>query len=618
MGLMLESLSEALCQRGGPHFGSPDKSPALRLESIEAAGKESVPFTTGILVGIGETRQDRIASLLAIRDLHDRYGHIQELIIQNFKAKPNTPMAGYPEPSLAEQAWSIAAARLVFGPSMSIQAPPNLRPGKLAQLLHAGANDLGGVSPVTVDHVNPEMPWPHLKMLSLEVERTGRILRERFAICPPFAAQPETWLDVGLVQRIRNDADASGLPRRESWFAGGPGSTPANPADQVIRRGPGQPSLPVRRVLEHLQKGREPDESDVTVLFSAFGPDEDAVIQAADRLREELIGNAVTYVVNRNINYTNICQFHCGFCAFAKGSPRGSRDPAYLINLDEVAARAEAAWRRGATEVCLQGGIHPSFTGKTYLEILGAVKSAVPEIHVHAFSPLEVLHGAQSLGWSLERYLRVLAKSGLATIPGTAAEILDDEVRRVICPDKLTTAEWLDVVETAHTVGLPSTCTIMFGHVERPQNWASHLLRLRALQQRTGGFTEFVPLPYVHMEAPLWRRGQSRRGPTYREARLMHAVSRLVFGKLLPNIQVSWVKLGSERAADCLQAGANDLGGILMDESITRAAGGKHGQEFNETGMISLARSVGRVPRQRDTLYRDLEPVLGKLARKST
>jgi FO synthase len=596
--------------RTSPWFTDKQPPPGWRRSSRRAGSRSSPPN----LIGIGETRAERIESLLAIRDLHDRYGHIQEVIIQNFKAKPGTPMADSPEPSLDEQVWTLAVARLLFGPGMSIQAPPNLRPGKVASLLRAGANDLGGVSPLTPDHVNPEMPWPHLRRLSSEVERSGKVLRERFAVCPAFVVQADAWLAPGIARRVREDADASGLPRGENWFAGGPGSIPPRPAARMRGGAAPQASLPVRRALGVLLAGREPAESDITTLLSAFGPDEAAVVQAADERREELAGNVMTYVVNRNINYTNICQYRCGFCAFAKGSSKGSRDPAYLIDPDEVAHRAEVAWRRGATEVCLQGGIHPSFTGRTYLDILSAVKSAVPDMHIHAFSPLEVTHGAQTLGMSLEDFLRALRKAGLGTIPGTAAEILDDEVREVICPDKLTTAEWLRVVGTAHRVGIRSTATIMFGHVDRLHHWARHLLRLRALQLETGGITEFVPLPYVHMESPLWRRGQGRRGPSYREARLMHSVSRLVFGNLLPNIQVSWVKLGAERALDCLQAGANDLGGILMDESITRAAGGQHGQEFNEARMIGLARSIGRVPRQRDTLYRTVQAAPANLS----
>jgi len=603
MGLMLETVSERLSERGGPHFGSPDKVPAARLATLEAAGRAQVPFTTGILVGIGETRAERIEALLAIRDSHERHGHIQEVIIQNFRAKPGTAMAGSVEPSLDEQLWTIAAARLVLGAGMSIQAPPNLRPDGLLALLQAGVNDWGGVSPVTRDHVNPEAPWPELAYLSAQTERAGKVLRERFPVGPAQAREPGRWLAPEIAQRVRADANGMGLPSSGIWFAGQDGSSPARPAAQVLGQRSPRPSAAVARGLAALGRGESVSEAGIETLFQAQGADEAAVLAAADAARRELAGETVTFVMNCNINYTNICRYHCSFCAFAKGSSRGPRDPAYLMDPEDIAQRAEEAWLRGATEVCLQGGIHPGFDGDTYLDILAAVKAAVPDIHVHAFSPLEIAHGARSLGMSLDAYLRRLAQAGLGTIPGTAAEILDDEVRRVICPDKLNTAEWLEVLRTAHLQGIRSTATIMFGHVDTPHHWARHLLRLRALQLETRGITEFVPLPFVHMEAPMWRRRQSRRGPSYREARLMHAVARLVFGAAIPNIQVSWAKLGKERAADCLQAGANDLGGVLMHESITRAAGGEHGQLLDAAQIAELCQAIGRPVAQRTTLY---------------
>ena len=599
MGLMLESASDRLCERGGPHFGSPDKLPARRLATLKAAGELRIPMTTGLLIGIGETRHERIESLLALRALQDTYGHLQELIIQNFRAKPGTRMAAAPEPALEEQLWTIAVARLLFGPGMSIQAPPNLQPEELDQLVRAGINDWGGVSPVTPDHVNPEAPWPHLADLARSTAAAGRDLVERLALGPRYAARPEGWTDGAITPRIRRLSDSRGFARPDPWFAGAGCALPA--ASAPLRSGT---SLRTRALIEQARAGRELSEADIVHLFSVEGRDLDELLIAADRLRRETVGDAVTYVVNRNINYTNICLYHCGFCAFSKG--RGATDlrgPAYNLELDEVARRAVEAAAAGATEVCLQGGIHPSFTGETYLDIVRAVKAAVPGMHVHAFSPLEIQHGARTLSLPLAAYLERLQQAGLSTLPGTAAEILDDEVRAIICPDKLRTEEWLEVIATAHAVGLRTTATIMYGHVEQPVHWARHLRRLRSLQERTGGITEFVPLGYVHMEAPLWRKGRTRSGPTLREALLMHAVSRLVLHPLISNIQTSWVKMGAAGAALCLQAGANDLGGTLMNESITRAAGGVHGQELDAAQLQAVAQRLGRPARQRTTLY---------------
>ena len=599
MGLMLESAANRLCERGGPHFGSPDKLPARRLATLKAAGELRIPMTTGLLIGIGETRPERLESLLALRELHDAHGHLQELIIQNFRAKPGTKMAAAPEPALEEQLWTIAAARLLFGPAMSIQAPPNLQPRELEQLIRAGINDWGGVSPVTPDHVNPEAPWPHLADLSRATAAAGRDLVERLAIGPRYAAQPEAWTDPLIAPRVRRLSDSRGFARPDPWYAGSGCELP--PASLPRRSGT---SLQTRTLIERARAGRELSEAQIVNLFSVEGRDLDEVIGAADRLRRETVGDTVTYVVNRNINYTNICLYHCGFCAFSKG--RGATDlrgPAYNLDLDEVARRTIEAAAAGATEVCLQGGIHPSFTGETYLNIVRAVKAAVPDIHVHAFSPLEIQHGARTLELPLAVYLQRLQEAGLSTLPGTAAEILDDEIRDLICPDKLRTAEWLEVIATAHAVGLRTTATIMYGHVEGPVHWARHLRHLRTLQERTGGITEFVPLGYVHMEAPLWRKGRTRSGPTLREAVLMHAVARLVLHPLIANIQTSWVKMGADGAALCLQAGANDLGGTLMNESITRAAGGVHGQELDAAQLQAVARRIGRPARQRTTLY---------------
>ncbi|MFI5012378.1 MAG: 5-amino-6-(D-ribitylamino)uracil--L-tyrosine 4-hydroxyphenyl transferase CofH [Hyphomicrobiales bacterium] len=607
-GIMLETASDRLSRRGGPHFGSPDKAPSARIATLDAAGRAAVAFTTGILIGIGETRVERIESLLTIRDLHARHGHIQEVIIQNFRAKPGTRMADAAEASLEEQMWTIAVARIIFGPAMNIQTPPNLRPESLAQLISAGINDWGGVSPVTPDHVNPEAPWPHLRDLAEATERAGRVLVERLAIYPGFAAQPERWLAPELRTPTLRLIDGRGRAREDNWAPGGLEPLPA-PAVARLRSQGTKPSPEIERILGRVADGMAPTEAAIAPLFDARGGDFAAVCHAADGLRQSRVGDRVTFIVNRNINYTNICTYGCKFCAFSKGRHNlGHRDKPYDLALDEIASRVGEAWARGATEVCLQGGIRPGYTGETYLAIVGAVKSAAPQIHVHAFSPLEIWHGAQTLGLKLRDYLARLKTAGLASLPGTAAEILDDEVRAILCPDKVTTAEWLEVMEAAHDVGLKSTATIMFGHVDGYRHWARHILRVRELQTRTGGFTEFVPLPFVHMEAPIYLRGQSRKGPTFREAVLMHAVARLALDPVITNIQTSWVKMGPDGAALCLHAGANDFGGVLMNESITRAAGAAHGQEIGADTMRRLIGSAGRRPEQRTTDYGGASP----------
>ncbi len=603
MGIMLESASDRLTRRGGPHFGSPDKVPARRLATLDTAGELAVPFTSGLLIGIGETRRERIEALLALRATHVAHGHLQEIIIQNFRAKAGTRMANAPEPSLDEHLWTIAATRLLFGARMSIQAPPNLRPDALEALVRAGVNDWGGVSPVTPDHVNPEAPWPHLASLARDTEAAGRSLIERLAIIPAFARDPDTWVDLALRAAVRHRVDALGRARTDGWYAGSGSPVPAD-AMHAPRRARGAISAQLKAILRAAERGDDIPGDAVAGLFAVHGAELEAVLGAADALRREACGDEVSYVVNRNINYTNICLYHCGFCAFSKGrGARSLRGPAYTLDLGEIAQRAREAWAAGATEVCLQGGIHPGYTGRTYLDIVAAVKEATPDMHVHAFSPLEITHGAQTLGLTLPRFLSELRATGLSTLPGTAAEILDDEVRAVICPDKLNTAQWLGVMRAAHGVGLRSTATIMFGHVDNPTHWARHLLAVRDLQKDTGGFTEFVPLSFVHMEAPLWRKGLARSGPTLRESLLMHAVARLVLNPHISNIQTSWVKMGAQGAALALEAGANDLGGTLMNESITRAAGGVNGQEFDAARIEALAAGIGRPAYQRTTLY---------------
>lgn len=603
-GLMLESLSSRLCERGGPHYGSPDKHPAARLATIADAGRAHIPFTSGILIGIGETRSERLDALFALRSLHARYGHIQEIIVQNFRAKPGTRMADAPEPSLEDLLWTIASARLIFGPDMSIQAPPNLSPGTLGRLLDAGINDWGGVSPVTPDHVNPEAPWPERDRLRHDSEAAGRILTKRMTIYPAYAKRAEFWIDPAMRPAVLHQADADGLARPDSWSVGSqtPFNAPARVAHSGVRKS-------VTDALAAITDGTAPNEAALIALFSARGREFDQVCDAADALRARTCGDTVTYVVTRNINYTNVCQYACSFCAFSKGRGRTSlRGSPYDLDLAEVGRRAAEAWSRGGTEVCMQGGIHPSYTGDTYLQLLKTVREAAPGLHVHAFSPLEVNHGAETLGLPVADYLARLRDAGLGSLPGTAAEILDDEVRAALCPDKLTTGLWLDTVAAAHRAGLRTTATMMFGHLDAPVHWARHLLHIRALQAATGGFTEFVPLPFVHDEAPLYRQGKARRGPTAREAILVHAVARLALHPLIPNIQVSWVKLGPDGARACLNAGANDLGGTLMNESISAAAGATHGQEMSPARMEALIRSIGRTPRQRTTLYGSVSP----------
>lgn len=603
-GLMLETTAERLSGKGGPHFGSPDKAVDVRLGAIQAAGEAAVPFTSGLLIGIGETRAERIDALLALRDLNDKHGHIQEIIIQNFAPKPGTRMAATPAPSLEEHLWTIAAARLIFDPEMNIQAPPNLGAGRLGALIQAGINDWGGVSPVTPDHVNPEAPWPHFDTLRRETEAGGKRLIARLPLYPCYAGKMDRWIDPAVQPLLRRAIDGEGWARIDAWVSGAQVALPA--ADLVAITAPS-----LRREIHHITakaaSGRPLIEGEIVRLFQARGADLTAVCRAADELRQAVNGDSASYVVTRNINYTNICGLRCRFCAFAKGkTAEHLRGRPYELPLAEIADRADEAWRRGATEVCMQGGIHPSYTGATYLAIVRAVKTPVPGIHVHAFSPLEVHQGAATLGLPLGEYLRALKEAGLGSLPGTAAEILDDEVRAMLCPDKIGTARWLEVMRAAHRAGLRSTATIMFGHIDRYAHWARHLLRVRNLQQDTGGFTEMVPLPFVPMEAPIYLKGEARRGPTFREAVLMHAVCRLVLHPLIPNIQASWVKMGPEGLRACLQAGANDMGGTLMDETITRAAGASHGQEMTPHALEAIARSLGRQPRRRGTLYQDV------------
>lgn len=604
MGIMLESASDRLLEKGMPHHGSPDKVPELRFETMRLAGAAKIPFTSGILIGIGETRIERIESLLALRDIHAEYGHIQEIIVQNFRAKPETLMANAPEPDLNELLWTISMARIIFGEKMNIQAPPNLSPGVLPQIVGSGINDWGGVSPVTPDFVNPEAPWPHLTNLASETADAGKVLIERLAIYPDYAMDSEKWLDSGVQPFVRQAIDGQGFARMDNWSAGVVVEPPEGDLAKVTSIPKSRPNEDVANILAKVKQGETLNEGDIVRLFKARGDDYTHVCQAADQLRAEMAGDTVTYCVNRNINYTNVCYFKCQFCAFSKGKmSENLRGRPYDLSHEEIMRRTAEAYERGASEVCLQGGIHPEYTGQTYIDICHSIKQVVPEMHIHAFSPLEVWQGAQTMGVPIKDFLGELKEAGLGTLPGTAAEILDDEVRSTLCPDKINTAQWFEVMEAAHEVGFNTTATIMYGHIERYEHVARHLLRVRALQEKTGGFTEFVILPFIHMESPLYLKGNARKGPTFREAVLIHAISRLVLHPVFKNIQASWTKLGHDGVRACLQAGVNDLGGTLMNETITRAAGASHGQETSPQEMEAIITSIGRTPKQRSTTY---------------
>ena len=611
MGIMLESSSERLCGKGGPHFGSPDKQPATRLQTMKNAGKLRIPITTGILIGIGETIEERIQSLLDIKNLHKEYGHIQEVIIQNFIPKENTRMKKHSPASKEDLLWTLSAARIIFGKDMNIQCPPNLNSDYLDQILDCGINDWGGVSPITIDHVNPESPWPQIEQLEKITNNKGMELVERLAIYPEYI-EDQSWYDKNLHSGILELSDSSRYGRHDQWRCGESLSIPASGKhDLWVNKISGDISHEIKKILDKSIHGFDLDHDEITKLFHTRGDDYHLVLNHADRLRQKINGDEVTYVITRNINYTNICKYSCHFCAFSKGKTKENlRGKPYLINNDEVADRALEAWSKGAHEVCLQGGIHPHYDGYTYIDICKAIKERVPEIHIHAFSPLEVTHGASSLGLPIDEYLQKLKEAGLSTMPGTAAEILDDAVRENICPDKLTSEEWINVIKTAHRVGIKTTSTIMFGHTEQPADWSTHLIKLRDLQKETGGITEFIPLPYVSMESPMYKRGNSRPGPTFNEVLLMHAVSRIALNPHIKNIQASWVKLGKEGALSCLNAGVNDMGGTLMNESISRAAGSVHGQEFEATRMEEFIRNSERRPQLRNTIY---EPIQSRI-----
>ncbi len=626
-GMMIETLNGGL----DAHRGAPDKTPERRLATLEAAGELQIPYTTGILVGIGESRADRIEALEAIAASHRRWGHVQEVIVQNFLPKPGTAMQHWAPCPRADHLDAISLARVILPAEVHVQAPPNLAED-FGELLTAGIDDWGGVSPVTADHVNPERPWPDLDRLREVTEAAGHVLAPRLTVHPSYVRDAGRWIDEGLHFAVTDRSDAEGFGRDDpgsqfpertmerakagdgadvelvgepstQWYSGA-GTDPAVlvPARAAARGAVGE-------VLQGVATGSEVGFDEIVTLFGARGPEVAAVAGVADDLRRSIVGDDVTWVANRNINYTNVCTFKCRFCGFSKGPlSLNLRGTPYLLEIEEIARRSREAWDLGATEVCLQGGIHPTFDGDYYIDVAKAVHAEVPGIHIHGFTALEVTEGARRNREPLDDYLRRLMAAGQRSLPGTAAEILDDEVRETLCPDKITTDEWLECHRIAHGIGLGSNVTIMFGSIERPEHWARHLLRTRELQAVTGGFTEFVGLPFVHMASPIYLQRRARRGPTFREVLLMHAVARIAYRGYIDNIQGSWVKLGFRSMEQLLQAGVNDLGGTLMDENISRAAGAEHGQGAGADEFEQLVGPLGRRLVQRTTLYGRVDP----------
>ncbi|MEN3611500.1 bifunctional FO biosynthesis protein CofGH [Plantactinospora sp. ZYX-F-223] len=643
MGMMLETTATRLwAEPGGPHYGSPDKEPAVRLRVLADAGRVGVPFTTGILIGIGETPAERVDSIFAIRRSAREYGHVQEVIVQNFRAKPDTAMRGMPDAELHELAATVAVARILLGPGARIQAPPNLIEGEYDLLLRAGIDDWGGVSPVTPDHVNPERPWPHLDELAARTAAAGFTLRERLTVYPEYVRRADPWLDPRLAAHVAALADpATGLavesarPVGRAWQEPDAAFVPGGRTDlhttidttgrSADRRGdfdsvygdwaevgaklptaaPAASGTELRAGLRLAAEDPaallEPrHEAAALALFAADGAALDELCRIADDVRRDAVGDDVTYVVNRNINFSNVCYVGCRFCAFAQ---RERDADAYRLSVEQVADRAEQAWAAGATEVCMQGGIDPKLPVTAYADLVRAIKARVPGMHVHAYSPMEIVTGAAKAGVSIRDWLTELRDAGLDTIPGTAAEILDDEVRWVLTKGKLPAATWVEVVGTAHELGIRSSSTMMYGHVDHPRQWLGHFRVLAGLQDRTGGFTEFVALPFVHTNAPIYLAGIARPGPTWRENRVVHAMARLLLHGRIDNIQCSWVKLGDSGTAELLRSGCNDLGGTLMEETISRMAGSDHGSARTVAQLERIAAAAGRRARPRTTVY---------------
>ncbi|MCF7553223.1 bifunctional FO biosynthesis protein CofGH [Pseudonocardia sp. WMMC193] len=646
MGMMLETTATRLwSEKGGPHYGSPDKEPAVRLRTLTDAGRVGVPFTTGILIGIGETRAERADAIFAIRSSSRAHGHIQEVIVQNFRAKPDTAMANDPDADLDDLAATIAVTRLVLGPKMRVQAPPNLVGDEFALMLRAGIDDWGGVSPVTPDHVNPERPWPAIDELAARSQESGFTLRERLTVYPKYVLAGSPWIDTRLHAHVAALADPeTGLANEDapvegrSWQEpdGGFESTGRTDLHASIdttgrtedRRGDfasvygdwdelrselaAQRAAAPERLPGDVHAGLDLAASDPAALLdpanqdaamavlTAEGPALLELVKLADDVRRQVNGDDVTYVINRNINFSNVCYVGCRFCAFAQ---RERDADAYRLSLPEIAARAVEAARDGATEVCIQGGIDPKLPVTFYADLVRAVREAVPGMHVHAFSPMEIVSAAAKAGVSIEEWLTELKAAGLGSIPGTAAEILDDEVRWVLTKGKLPAAQWIEVVSTAHRLGIPSSSTMMYGHVDEPRHWLGHLRTLASIQDRTGGFTEFVPLPFVHHNAPIYLAGLARPGPTERDNRAVHAFARLALHGRIDHVQCSWVKLGDSLAADILRGGADDMGGTLMEETISRMAGSENGSERSVEELAAIAASAGRPVRQRTTTY---------------
>nr|WP_281378498.1 bifunctional FO biosynthesis protein CofGH [Gordonia humi] len=647
MGMMLETTARRLfTDKGECHYGSPDKDPEVRLRVLTDAGRLSVPFTTGILVGIGENRQERAESIFAIRKAQKAFGHIQEVIVQNFRAKPDTAMGSVPDAEMSEFLAAVAVARIVMGPGMRIQAPPNLvSADECGALIAAGVDDWGGVSPLTPDHVNPERPWPNLDTLAEITAASGFTLTERSAAQPKYVLAGSPWIDPRISAHVAaltdpdtglaSDVRPEGLPWQEpdeEWASSGrvdlnteidtDGRNTDTRSDidnafgdwdtireQVLELAadgaPERLESDLASALRHAENdpaGLSDDE--YLALATADGPGLDALAALADSIRRDVVGDDVTYIVNRNINFTNICYTGCRFCAFAQR--KGDAD-AFTLSTSEVADRAWEAHLAGATEICMQGGIDPELPVTGYADLVRAIMDRVPSMHVHAFSPMEIVNGASRGGESVRDWLTALKAAGLGSIPGTAAEILDDEVRWILTKGKLPASAWIDVVTTAHEVGLPSSSTMMYGHVDSPRHWVGHLNVLRGIQDRTGGFTEFVLLPFVHQSSPLYLAGASRPGPTQRDNRAAHALARIMLHGRIDNIQTSWVKLGVDGTRAMLRGGANDLGGTLMEETISRMAGSSHGSEKTVEELHEIVEGIGRTPRQRTTEYGRVE-----------